>query len=414
MRFFYTIGIYFYTFFIKIASISNPKAKKWIDGRTGLFDSLQDFRSSVPGHKIIWFHCASLGEFEQGRALIEKIRDKQNDYKIVLSFFSPSGYEHRKNYEKVDFVCYLPSDTPYNAKKFINILKPEKVFFIKYEYWFNYINILWENKIPLYVVSAIFRPNQIFFKKIGFWFGSQLKKVSCFFAQNSDTVELLKSIGIQSVILSGDTRFDRVIDIVNNPLFFSALEQLDKNKTLIVGSSWEADENLISKALSDMPELTLIVAPHEVTQNRINEIKNIFHSKKPILLSQINEANIKAYELIIVDSIGKLSSIYQYGFLAYIGGGFGKGIHNILEAACWGMPIIIGPNYKKFYEAITLLKLGAAFSIKNSDDFVDIVKMLLTNEQQLLSCSMLSKDFVNNQKGVVDKIYSQVFENKQT
>lgn len=414
MRVFYTIGIYFYTFFIKIASISNPKAKKWIDGRTGLFDSLQDFRCSYPDDKIIWFHCASLGEFEQGRALIEKIRDKQNDYKIVLSFFSPSGYEHRKNYEKVDFVCYLPSDTPYNAQKFIDILKPEKVFFIKYEYWFNYINILWKNNIPLYIVSAIFRPNQIFFKKFGFWFGSELKKVSCFFAQNSDTVELLKSIGIQSAILSGDTRFDRVIDIVNNPLSFSALEQLDKNKTLIIGSSWEADETLISKALNDIPGLTLIVAPHEVTQNRINEIKNIFHSKKPILLSQINEANIKAYELIIVDSIGKLSSIYQYGFLAYIGGGFGKGIHNILEAACWGMPIIIGPNYKKFHEAITLMKLGAAFSIKNSDDFVDIVKMLLTNEQQLLSCSKLSKDFVNNQKGVVDKIYSQVFENKQT
>jgi 3-deoxy-D-manno-octulosonic-acid transferase len=410
MRFLYTIGIYFYTFFVKIASISNPKAKKWVDGRIGVFDSLKKFRSDFPKDKVIWFHCASLGEFEQGRALIEKIREKKSDYKIVLSFFSPSGYEFRKDYEKVDFVCYLPSDTPTNARRFVEILKPEKVFFIKYEYWFNYIDALCQNKIPLYVVSAIFRPNQIFFQKFGFWFGGQLKKITSFFAQNAETVSLLQSIGVQSVFLSGDTRFDRVIDIVNNPLSFSALGQLDKNKTLIIGSSWEADESLISKALSNIPELTLIVAPHEVNKARINEIKNIFHSKKPILLSQINETNIKAYELIIVDSIGKLSSIYQYGFLAYIGGGFGKGIHNILEAACWGMPIVFGPNYRKFYEAMTLEKLGAAFSIQNSDDFSDVVNMLMKNKEKLVSSSILSKNFVNSQKGVVDKIYSQVFE----
>ncbi|MDD2345955.1 MAG: glycosyltransferase N-terminal domain-containing protein [Bacteroidales bacterium] len=409
MRFLYNIIILFYAFAIKIASFSNQKAKSWIEGRLTVFEDLLNFRNMYPHDVVLWFHCASLGEFEQGRALIEKIKKEKPHYKIVLSFFSPSGYEIRKNYEFADFVCYLPIDTPKNAKKFVNILNPQKVFFIKYEYWYNYIDELWKHKIPLYVVSAIFREKQIFFKFYGFWFRKQLEKIQCFFTQNQESNDLLQSVGIKTGILSGDARFDRVVEVCQNPLLFPELKILNRNKTIIIGSSWVADELMIANALDDLTNLTLIIAPHEVNKNRILELKKIFHAKKPILLSQLSETNAKAYELIIVDSIGKLSSIYQYGFAAYIGGGFGKGIHNILEAACWGMPIIFGPNYHKFYEAKTLVQKGSAFSVKNSEEFLNTLKSLLLNNELLKKASITSRQFVYEQKGVVDAIYEAVF-----
>lgn len=393
-----------------MASFSNQKAKSWVEGRLGIFEALTNFRNQYPQDAVLWFHCASLGEFEQGRALMEKIKKEKQDYKIVLSFFSPSGYEVRKTYEYADFICYLPIDTPKNAKKFVRILNPEKVFFIKYEYWYNYIEELWKQKIPLFIVSAIFREKQIFFKSYGFWFRKQLEKIQCFFTQNQESIDLLKSVGIETAILSGDTRFDRVVEVAKNPLKFPELESLDRNKTFIIGSSWEADEVLIANALDDLTNLTLIIAPHEVNKTRILELKKIFHAKKPILLSQLSKTNAKAYELIIVDSIGKLSSIYQYGFAAYIGGGFGKGIHNILEAACWGMPIIFGPNYHKFYEAKNLVHKGSAFSVKNSDEFSDVLQSLISNNELLLNASAISRQFVHEQKGVVDTIYNVVFQ----
>ncbi len=410
MRVLYTISIIFYAFIVKLSSFSNPKAKKWINGRISTFKELQKFRNQFPNSPLLWFHCASLGEFEQGRALIEKIKKENATYKIAITFFSPSGFEVRKNYEFADFVCYLPIDTPKNANEFVRILNPEKVFFIKYEYWFNFIDALWKQKIPLYVISAIFRKNQLFFQFYGFWFKKQLKKIHCFFAQNNESIELLKSIGINSGIVSGDTRFDRVVEVSNSSISFPALEKLDKSKTFIIGSSWEADEVLISKALENLSNITLIIAPHEVSESRIWDIKKTFHEKKPILLSQLTESNAKAYELIIVDSIGKLSSIYQYGFAAYIGGGFGKGIHNILEAACWGMPIVFGPHYHKFYEAKTLVNRGSAFSIQSAEEFSEVVSSLLSNNELLRNASETSRQFVLEQKGVVDSIYHTVFQ----
>lgn len=409
MRLLYNISIYFYAFAIKFASLSNQKAKSWAEGRLGIFEALLDFKNRHNRDAILWFHSASLGEFEQGRALIEKIKKEKPHYKIALSFFSPSGYEVRKNYEYADFICYLPLDTPENAKRFVSILKPEKAFFIKYEYWYNFIDELWKQKVPLFIVSAIFREKQIFFKPYGFWFRKQLEKIHCFYTQNQESIDLLKSVGIKSAILSGDTRFDRVIEVAQNPLKFPELESLDRNKTFIIGSSWEVDELMIANSLENLTKLTLIIAPHEVNKNRIFEVKKIFHSKKPILLSQLSETNAKAYELIIVDSIGKLSSIYQYGFAAYIGGGFGKGIHNILEAACWGMPIIFGPNYRKFYEAKTLVQKGSAFSVKNSEEFSDALETLLSDNKLLMKASAVSREFVHEQKGVVDAIYDAVF-----
>lgn len=410
MRFLYNISILLYAFAIKLASFSNQKAKSWIEGRLGVFEALLDFRNNCPQDAVLWFHCASLGEFEQGRALTEKIKEEKPQYKIVLSFFSPSGYEVRKNYEFADFVCYLPIDSPKNAKKFVNILKPEKVFFIKYEYWYNYIDELWKQKIPLFIVSAIFRQKQIFFKPYGLWFRKQLEKIQCFFTQNQESIDLLESVGIKTAILSGDTRFDRVVEVAKNPLRFPELESLDRKKTFIIGSSWEADEVMIANALDSLTNLTLIIAPHEVNKTRILELKKIFHAKKTILLSQLSNTNAKTYELIIVDSIGKLSSIYQYGFAAYIGGGFGKGIHNILEAACWGMPIVFGPNYQKFYEAKNLVQKGSAFSVKNADEFSDVLESLFLNNELLLNASAISRQFVHEQKGVVDAIYNVVFQ----
>lgn len=358
---------------------------------------------------IIWFHCASLGEFEQGRPIIEKVKLEKPEYRILLTFFSPSGFEIRKNYHGVDFVSYLPSDTYTNSERFVDLISPDFVFFVKYEYWYNYINQLYLKKIPFFVISAIFRSNQVFFKSYGFWFRKQLSKVSFFYAQNSKSIELLQSIGIQSVMKSGDTRFDRVAEISRHQEQITEFSNITKNNTIIVGSSWPDDEKLFIKVLQRFPNLQLIIAPHEVHEERIKNLELLFQEFKTVRFSQINFNDISLFRVVVIDSIGLLSKIYSYGFMAYIGGGFGKGIHNTLEAACYGMPILFGPNYKKFQEAISLIEEGAAFSVANDADLCNRIAEFLNSTEILEKTSEIAKKFVLKNKGATDVIFNHAF-----
>ena len=409
MRTLYSFAIHIYSFLIRIYSLKNKKAKLWIDGRKELFDKIVEFKKDDK-REVVWVHCASLGEFEQGRVLIEKIKNQKPHYAIVLTFFSPSGYEVRKNYTWADLIIYLPQDTPRNVQRFIYYLSPKKAFFVKYEYWYNYIDCLSKNKIPLYIVSAIFRPNQIFFKFYGKWFAQQLAKIEHFFVQDESSAKLLESINLKNYTITGDTRFDRVAQICSAPKRIPQFENLDKNKTIIIGSSWQKDEEVFAKLLDEYSNLKLIVVPHEIDHERIASVESIFEKQKSIKLSKTDESsNLSEFNVIIVDSIGLLSSIYQYGFFAHIGGGFGKGIHNILEAACYGMPIIFGPNYEKFEEAKSLIKLGGAYCVKNHVDLKNIFEKKLNNEIEIRQASEISKKFVENNIGASDKIFDSIF-----
>lgn len=393
---------------IKIFSPFNAKAKLWINGRKNIFDELIKFKNEN-NKPIIWIHCASLGEFEQGRPFIELLKKEKSDYRILLTFFSPSGYEIRKNYSEVDFVSYLPQDTIKQSKKFIQIISPEFAFFVKYEYWYNYINQLYKNSIPLYIISAIFRKKHIFFKWYGKWFQTQLKKITYFFTQNEESVKLLKQIGINNAVITGDTRFDRVAEIFKNITEIKQLTNIDKTQTIVVGSSWPDDELLIQKTLAHFPQITLIIAPHNVEAERVKHIEDCFKDRKCIKFSQLQAYDKNNHDVVIIDSIGILSRLYQYGFLAYIGGGFNKGIHNILEASCYGKPIIFGPNYQKFQEAVSLIEEGGAFSVNTEEDLSRLISNFINNPELTQKCSVISKDFTQRNTGATMSIFNHVF-----
>lgn len=400
----------------------NAKAKLMIVGRRNLFENLKhQLKNSdlpTPNSKLIWFHCASLGEFEQGRPLMEKLKLQQPDVKILLTFFSPSGYEIRKNYSGADFIFYLPMDTPSNAKKFIEIVNPQKVFFVKYEFWFNYLAELKNKNIPTYLVSGIFREDHHFFKSTGAWFRKQLNSFTHFFLQDEKSLELLNSIGYKNTTLCGDTRFDRVFEVSKNVNEVDLVKLfVGISKTIIVGSSWLEDERIISKFQTRLPDgqvsnFKLIIAPHEIDEKHLASIEAEFI---PLLrgaglclrYSKANEKNISQAQILIIDNIGMLSSLYQYGTIAFIGGGFGKGIHNILEAATFGLPIIFGPNYQKFTEAKELIKLGGAFSINDIFEF-EKTMLLLNDEQVLKTASQISRMYVQGRIGATDKILSKI------
>ena len=353
----YNISIWIFSIVVHIASLFNPKAKQWIKGRKGIFQKLA--KATKEDQDIVWFHCASLGEFEQGKPIIEGYKQQHRTHKILLTFFSPSGYEIRKKYDGVDWVFYLPADTKKNAKQFISIVNPIKVIFIKYEFWFNYMAELNNKNIPFYSVSSIFRKEQSFFKYD--WFAKQLNNVSHFFVQNRNSKELLKNIGFSNCTVAGDTRFDSVITNTQNVISIPLIEDFSKNKTTIIcGSTWPKDEALLAKYIKENPNYNYIIAPHEM--QHIIELKN---QTNALLFSKANNTNIKNSNVLIIDSIGILSNVYKYGDLAYIGGGFGSGIHNILEAVTFGLPVVYGPNYQKFKEANELIELEVAKSISN-------------------------------------------------
>ena len=407
MVLFYNLTIRIYVFFIRIASCFNPKAKQWVDGRKNLFKNLKTAISGT--NNIVWFHSASLGEFEQGRPVMESFRQRYPDKKILLTFFSPSGYEVRKNYEGVDFIFYLPPDFSKNAKKFIEIVNPEMAFFIKYEFWHHYLKELKSREIPTYIFSTIFRKDQVFFKWYGKFNRRMLTAFTHLFVQNEESVELLKNIGFNNVTLSRDTRFDRVYSIAKGAKTLSKLENFASGReVLIAGSTWPKDEDNIIKYLNETNNnYKYIIAPHEIDEFHIQNI--ISKITKPwVRYTKSNKEEIDNAEILIVDCIGLLSSLYQYGTVSYIGGGFGRGIHNTLEAATFGLPVIFGPNYKKFQEAKDLLEIGAAVNYENYERLKHLLDLFFESSEKRKISGNKSKLYVDEMRGACDIILSHI------
>jgi 3-deoxy-D-manno-octulosonic-acid transferase len=405
--FFYNLSVLIYKILIYLASPFNKKAKQWIAGRKGLFEILE--KRIKKDSRIAWFHCASLGEFEQGRPVIEEFRKQHPAFKILITFFSPSGYEVRKTYNGADYIFYLPIDTPSNAKRFVNIVNPEIVFFVKYEFWFNYIKNISLKKIPFFIISANFRHAQHFFQWYGGWFRNQLRGITRIFVQNKESVVLLQKIGITQVTVSGDTRFDRVHSITKNVKQFPVIEKFCKNSDVfIAGSSWPPDEELLTKLInSEKTKYKFIIAPHMVDKPHIAAIAEKIKKGHVVLYSEADEENVMYAKVMIIDSIGILSHVYQYGKIAYIGGGFGSGIHNILEAATFGMPVIFGPKYHKFQEAVNLIKEGGAISISNEQEFFTVVMKLINDPLLLKEKSKIAKMFVQKNIGATEIILNE-------
>lgn len=406
---FYHLGIHIYYFIILCASFFNSKARLWITGRKNLFKKIASRLN--PDEKIVWFHCASLGEFEQGRPLIEAFRYKFSDYKILLTFYSPSGFEIRKNYQHADYVFYLPLDTSGNANKFLDLVNPDIVFFIKYEFWYFFLIEINRRKIPLYLVSGIFRKDQRFFKPYA---KRSIKMLGCFqhfFVQNQQSKQLLKSINLNNVTVTGDTRFDRVFAIASQSKNLPLIEQFKNNTNLLVaGSTWKPDEEIIASYFKQSTnKFKLIIAPHEVHTENIKRLFKLFNSETRVLkYSNAKIGNVENADVLIIDSIGHLSSLYKYGDIAYIGGGFGKGIHNILEAATFGLPIIFGPNYQKFQEAVDLISNGGALSINNFDDFSQVSNRMLTDKDFITEKGKQAQSYVEQKRGATEKIINWV------
>jgi len=404
----YNLSIQMYVILIKIFSLFNQKAKFWVDGRKNWQQNLSENISK--SDKVIWFHAASLGEFEQGRPLIEKIKIDNPEYKILLTFFSPSGYEVRKNYDGADYICYLPADTKANARKFVDIVSPEKVYFIKYEFWHHYLNELKKRNVNTYVISAIFRVNQIFFK----WYGGFHRKIltafTHFFVQNEMSKDLLNKIGFSEVSVVGDTRFDRVAELAKEAKELPIVEKFKQGKQiLIAGSTWPKDEEILVKYINESDDkVKFIIAPHEVDESHV--VKILSGIKKSVVrYTQADEETISESQVLVVDCIGVLSSMYRYGELAYIGGGFGVGIHNTLEAATYGMPILFGPNYAKFQEAKDLISLNAAFSYSIYNDFEQKFTQLFSDSVILKNTSKNASNYVDKNIGACSQILLKTF-----
>jgi len=404
MHLFYNLGIALFDLAVCLAAPFSKRAALLVKGRKTVWDTLGGV--SLEGD-VIWVHCASLGEFEQGRPLIEAIRKKNPSYKIVLSFYSPSGYEVRKNYKEADVVCYLPSDTRANAKRFISTVNPRMVFFVKYEYWYNYFRELKEVGTPLYLVSAIFRKDQIFFKWYGGWFRKILNNVKCFYIQDEKSAALLDGIGIKAYIVAGDTRFDRVAAIAAAANPIPVVENFATGaKVLVAGSTWPADEQIIASYINNSAkDVKLIIAPHMVDESHIQQLERRF--TLPVCHYTKVKGEIGAdVRVLIIDTIGLLSAIYRYGSVAYLGGGFGKGIHNTLEAATYGMPVIFGPRHLKFKEAIDLKEKGAGFSINDSVEFGNLMERLWDDENKdyLKKSGEAALEYVQSMCGATEEI----------
>lgn len=375
-----------------------------MEGRKQSFSDLsKNIRSE---DKVIWFHAASLGEYEQGLPIMEAFKQKYPQHKIVLTFFSPSGYEVRKNNTIADVTVYLPWDTKQNAKKFLKIAHPEMVFFVKYEFWINYLNELHQQQIPTYLVSGIFREKQAFFKWYGGFYRKALGAFDYFFLQNDASKQLIESLGFSNAVVSGDTRFDRVYAISERDNYLDFVEQFKSDKPLmVIGSSWEADEKLLVEYINTCKHSTkFIIAPHNIKEEQIQKLKQSL-KQQVVLYSERENQNLSSYNVFIVDTVGILTKIYSYADMAYVGGGFGNpGVHNVLEPAVFGVPIVIGPNYDHFAEATELVKLGGAISIKNQTELNNTFDLLITDIHTRQSKGKISFDFVTNQKGATQKI----------
>ena len=425
----YNIVIYFVLWGIAIASLFNEKVRKMWRGEREAFKILK--QKVDPSAKYVWFHAASLGEFEQGRPLMERIRKEYPQYKILLTFYSPSGYEVRKNYEGADIICYMPVDTRLNAIRFLRLVRPVMAFFIKYEFWSNFLHILKHRNIPTYSVSSIFREDQVFFKWYGRSYANVLKCFTRFFVQNEECKRLLEGIGITDVDVVGDTRFDRVLQIKEAAKHLpiceafrkgvavssssSALSSFDAEKesrpdfkVFVAGSSWPPDEEIFIRFFNEHKDWRLLIAPHVIAEEHLKLILSLLKNKKVVRYTQTNPEEAAKADVLIIDCFGLLSSMYNYGDIAYIGGGFGVGIHNTLEAAVWNMPVIFGPNNKKFQEAQGLLKSGGGFEITNYESFEGLMNSMINNPASLKQAGDKAGAFVASLSGATGKVLAKV------
>lgn len=404
--FLYNIFLLLYKTAIRVTSLWNKKAKLWQGGRKNIFDRLSaELRTN--NSKIVWFHCSSLGEFEQGRPVIEKLRSQYPGFKFLLTFFSPSGYEIRKDYKGVDWIYYLPLDSKKNAKTFFEIVNPSLVVFVKYDYWYYYLNECKKRKAPLLLISGIFRKDQPFFKWYGGLHRNMLSCFTHFFVQDKESLQLLQLININNTTVAGDTRFDRVSEIAEN---FTPIKELEifcsNSPVLVAGSTWPEDEKLIKDVAANFPDLKVIIAPHEIHREHIDQLRSIFPDA--VLYSQLRSQNSQTSKHLIIDNIGMLSRLYNYATITYIGGGFNKGIHNTLEAAVYGKPVLFGPNYKKFKEAIGLIETGGGISIGSSAELSAILQNLISNKAELEQRGKNSFEFVKTNQGATKKIVAYI------
>ena len=406
MLLFYILGIKFYSILIYFASFFNVKAKLWINGRKNW---RKKFNINAKTQKI-WFHFASLGEFEQGKPLLQAVKNQYPEKEIIITFFSPSGYEIRKNSPLGDYILYLPIDSRKNASDFIELFKPEIAVFNKYEYWYFYFEKLSEKQIPLYVTSAIFRPKQMFFKFYGGFNRKILNFVTHFFVQNEESIKLLKSVGLHNATLSGDTRFDSVLNLVKNRKEFPEIAQFKgKSQLFIAGSTWPEDENFIAKYIDKQPlDWKFIIAPHEISETKLLALEKVIHVES-IRYSKLKEKSSTDAKVLIIDNIGMLSSLYAYGEIAFIGGGFGTGIHNTLEAAAWGLPVIFGTNYNKFQEAKDLVELQGGFKVANQNELNTIINQLMSSEDYRKQSGEIAKNYISKNTGATAIIMKHIF-----
>ncbi len=409
----YNLGIHLFSFGIAIASHFSEKIKKMWQGEHEAFDVL---KSKVdPSAQYIWVHAASLGEFEQGRPLIEHIKKEHPEQKVLLTFFSPSGYEVRKNYQEADIICYLPIDTASNARRFLSLIRVKMAFFIKYEFWYNYMHILKQQGVPVYSISCIFRENQIFFRWYGKPYSKVLNCITHFYAQNEESRQLLAGLGLTNVTVTGDTRFDRVLQIRDAAKHLAIVEKFiagNPSKVFVAGSSWQPDEEIFIKYFNEHRDWKLIIAPHVISEEHLKQIEKQLEGRKVVRYTEAeNASGLDKCDALIINCFGLLSSIYHYAQVTYVGGGFGVGIHNVLEAAVWNVPVIIGPNNKKFQEAQELMAAGGCFEITSYADFEQIMNRFETDALYLSDAGKKAGEYVKNRAGATNDVFTQIESN---
>ena len=402
----YNILLYIYEFGIFVATFFSAKVKKMWRGERETFKILKE--KVDPEAQYAWFHAASLGEFEQGRPIIEEYRRVFPKRKILLTFFSPSGYEVRKNYDGADIVCYLPIDTPTNALRFLRAVRPVEAFFIKYEFWYNYLHILRHRGIPVYSISSIFRKEQVFFKWYGFQYRHVLRCFTHFFVQNEESKRLLGTLGIDNVMVTGDTRFDRVMQIAKESKSIPVVREFKNGKKVFVaGSSWLPDEQIFLSYFAQHLDWKVIIAPHVIGESHLEQIMSLLEGRKVVRYTQIeadDAVTLGEAEVLIIDCFGLLSSIYKYGDVAYVGGGFGVGIHNLPEAAVWNLPVIFGPNHQKFQEANELKACGGGIAIEGKEDFHRVMDTFLASEDDMKRAADAAGHYVSSHSGATEKL----------
>jgi 3-deoxy-D-manno-octulosonic-acid transferase len=402
----YNLGILLYRALARFLSPFSEKASLWSGGQDECLKKLSG--TIKKGEKYIWVHCASLGEFEQGRPVIEAVRKARADYRIIITFFSPSGYEVRKNWPLADVICYLPADTPSNARRFVSVVSPEMALFVKYEFWNNYLKELHRNKIPVYLISGIFRKSQHFFHWYGGFFRAMLRRFSWIFVQDEASRDLLLSAGIENVSVAGDTRFDRVLEIASEAKVIPEVEAFrGDEKLLVAGSSWKPDEEIMARYINSYPEkMKWIFAPHETDPDNLRRLEKLFKVKS-VRFSRFGKDDTDV-RVMIIDNVGMLSSVYRYAYVAAVGGGFGKGIHNVLEPACWSRPVLFGPEHGKFREAVDLIAEGGAGTFSDYNEFRDLLDRWLTDEDLYIMVAGSAGRYVKKNSGATAMIITKI------